>query len=274
MKLSLRVSAKWLDFLDGLTELNANDVMWQWLEVYFDTPLATRQSLWVTYTHKKYGEHTHEILFAEDSVGRVAKSHIPPEVIKIAGEWTLQIFIRQYSITDTSKYTQAGTNKVTFTVADGLPLDADDAPVNNETIASLYEKAKQIIEGSGIDNVTIENNMLTITLTDGRVIEAGNVKGEQGDDYILTDTDKTDIATEAASLIKESSQLLTYFEGSRAEYETAYASGAITVGSLVVITDITDEDTSGGSGDNTNPDITTAILGKAILGQMILGKGD
>jgi hypothetical protein len=41
-----------------------------------------------------------------------------------------------------------------------------------------------------------------------------------------------------------------------------------------VITDITDEDTSGGSGDNTNPDITTAILGKAILGQMILGKGD
>jgi hypothetical protein len=70
------------------------------------------------------------------------------------------------------------------------------------------------------------------------------------------------------------SKLPILFEGSRAEYETAYASGAISVGSLVVITDITDEDTSGGSGDNTNPDITTAILGKAILGQMILGKGD
>lgn len=158
MKLSLRVSAKWLDFLDGLTELNANDVMWQWLEVYLDTPLATRQSLWVTYTHKKYGEHTHEILFAEDGVGRVAKSHIPPEVIKIAGEWTLQIFIRQYTITDTSKYTQAGTNKVTFTVADGLPLDADDAPVNNETIASLYVAAKALI---GAASAPFELNVLS-----------------------------------------------------------------------------------------------------------------
>ena len=146
MKLSLKVKAKWLDFLDGLTELNANDVMWQWMEIYLDQPLTVRESLWVKYTHKKYGEHTHEILFEEDGTKKLAKAYIPPEVIKIPGEWSFQAFIRQYSTTDTTKYTQSATNIVTFTVANGLPLDGNDAPVSNATVAALYESAKLIIE--------------------------------------------------------------------------------------------------------------------------------
>lgn len=148
MKLSLKVSTKWLDFLDGLTELNANDVMWKWMEIYLDTPLSARQSLWVKYTHKKYGEHSHEIMFAEDGTNKLAKAYIPSEVIRIPGEWSFQAFIRQYSITDATKYTQAATNIVTFTVANGLPLDADGAPVTNATIASLYEMAKSRITSS------------------------------------------------------------------------------------------------------------------------------
>ena len=42
MKLSLRVGAKLLDFLDGITTVNANDVMWQWMEIYLDTLLSVR----------------------------------------------------------------------------------------------------------------------------------------------------------------------------------------------------------------------------------------
>lgn len=163
MKLSLQVSKKWIDFLDGLTTLNANDVMWQWLEVYLDRPLTIQQSLWVTYTNAKFGEHTHEVLFAEDGTNKYAKMHIPPEVIKIAGEWQIQLFIRQYSITDPSKYTQVATNKPTFTVADGLPLDEDGTPVNNETIASLYEKAKNIINTIQSNNVIFQK---TVSATD------------------------------------------------------------------------------------------------------------
>ena len=149
MKLSLKVNEKWLDFLDGLTEVNANDVMWQWMEIYLDKALPVRQSLWVTYTHKKYGEHTHEIMFSEDGAGKLAKAYIPPEVIRIPGEWSFQAFIRQYNTIDPTKYIQSATNKVTFTVASGLPLDGEGAPVTNATIGALYEEAKQLIQSGG-----------------------------------------------------------------------------------------------------------------------------
>ena len=145
MKLSLKVSNKWLDFLDGITELNANDVMWQWMEIYLDQPLAVRQSLWVKYTNKKYGEHTHEILFSEDGSGTLARAYIPPGVIKIPGKWSFQAFIRQYSVTNPTQYIESSSNVVTFTVATGLPLDEEGAPVTNATIGSLYEQAKSKI---------------------------------------------------------------------------------------------------------------------------------
>jgi hypothetical protein len=160
VKLSLKVNEKWLDFLDGLTEVNANDVMWQWMEIYLDKALSVRQSLWVTYTHKKYGEHTHEIMFSEDGANKLAKAYIPPEVIRIPGEWSFQAFIRQYNTIDPTKYMQSATNKVTFTVASGLPLDGDGAPVTNATIGALYEEAKAIIEqgaGKSAYEIAVEN---------------------------------------------------------------------------------------------------------------------
>lgn len=160
MKLSLKVNEKWLDFLDGITSINANDVMWQWMEIYLDKALSVRQSLWVTYTHKKYGEHTHEIMFAEDGANKLAKAYIPPEVIRIPGEWSFQAFIRQYNTIDPTKYMQSATNKVTFTVASGLPLDGEGAPVTNATIGALYEEAKAIIEqgaGKSAYEIAVEN---------------------------------------------------------------------------------------------------------------------
>lgn len=143
MKLSLRVGAKLLDFLEGITTINANDVMCQWMEIYLDTPLSARQSLWVSYANKKYGEHSHEILSVEDADRKIAKAYIPAEVIRLSGEWSFQAFIRQYSITAPTKYTQASTNVITFTVSNGLPLDSDDSPVTDATIAALYETAKR-----------------------------------------------------------------------------------------------------------------------------------
>ena len=149
MKLSLRVSEKQLDFLDGITSINANDVMWQKLEVYLDKQLSTKESLWITYKHTKFGEHSHEILFAEDGTGKLATADIPEEVIRIAGSWSAQVFIRQYSITDPTKYTQGASNKIFFTVEDGLPLDGAGNPVNNATIGALYEEAKMLLQSSG-----------------------------------------------------------------------------------------------------------------------------
>ena len=160
MKRSLKVSTKWLDFLDGLTELNANDLMWHWMEIYLDTPLSARQSLWVKYTHKKYGEHTHEIMFAEDGTKKLARAYIPPEVIRIPGEWSFQAFIRQYSITDSTKYTQTATNEITFTVASGLPLDGDGAPVTNATIGALYEFVKSMIKISAYELEVLSTDTL------------------------------------------------------------------------------------------------------------------
>lgn len=194
MKLSLKVNEKWLDFLDGLTEVNANDVMWQWMEIYLDKALSVRQSLWVTYTHKKYGEHTHEIMFAEDGTNKLAKDYIPPEVIRIPGEWSFQAFIRQYNTIDPTKYMQSATNKVTFTVASGLPLDGDGAPVTNATIGALYEEAKAIIEqgaGKSAYEIAVENGFEGSEEEWLELLKGGGADGlttrqdENGDNYLF-----------------------------------------------------------------------------------------
>lgn len=159
MKLSFDTKNKHIDFLDGLTTINANDVMWQWLEVYLDEPLTTQQSLWVSYSHPQYGEHTHEILF-EEKRGKFAKAYIPDAVIRIPGEWVLQLFVRQYSILAITSYTQFASNKTAFVVENGLPLDEKGAPVTNATVGALYAQAKQIIESTDINNASYEKEVL------------------------------------------------------------------------------------------------------------------
>ena len=57
------------------------------------------------------------------------------------------------------------------------------------------------------------------------------------------------------------------FIGTYAEYEIAYAAGAIALGALVVITD----DQTSSDEDEDASSSTSAVLGVAVLGKMILG---
>jgi hypothetical protein len=57
----------------------------------------------------------------------------------------------------------------------------------------------------------------------------------------------------------------TTWVGTRAEYTEAYAAGNIPVGTIVVITDESDDD------DTENAGATSAILGQGVLGYLILG---
>lgn len=57
----------------------------------------------------------------------------------------------------------------------------------------------------------------------------------------------------------------TTFVGTRAEYNAAYAANKVPVGTIVVLTDETDDEELTGSA-------TSSILGVGVLGQLILGK--
>lgn len=97
------------------------------------------------------------------------------------------------------------------------------------------------INGCNVMDSTARDNHNVLVQEINETIEAINESFEQLDD-------------------KYAPKKSTYFEGTRAEYETAYAAGLISIGSFVVITDEDGMDAS-----------TSSILGEAILGQMILG---
>lgn len=139
MKIKLK-NNKSITFLDGTGEINTNDVMRQLMEVELETPLATGESLWIVYAASEFA-YTGEILFQEDVSGY--KMLIPEEVLKMSGEWSMQLFVRLYSTTDPTKYiTQFSSDIASFTVQDGLPTE-NGLSVNSATVGNLWNEAKK-----------------------------------------------------------------------------------------------------------------------------------
>ena len=68
---------------------------------------------------------------------------IPEGVLKVPGEWRMQLFVRLYSTTDPTKYiTQLSSDIALFTVQDGLPVE-DGQPINSATIGNLWNETKK-----------------------------------------------------------------------------------------------------------------------------------
>lgn len=131
---------KSIAFLDGSGEINTNDVMRQVLEVEPETPLVTGESLWIVYAASEF-TYTGEILFQEEA--GIYKMPIPEGVLKVPGEWRMQLFVRLYSTTDPTKYiTQLSSDIALFTVQDGLPVE-DGQPINSATIGNLWNETKK-----------------------------------------------------------------------------------------------------------------------------------
>ena len=162
---------KSIAFLDGSGEINTNDVMRQVLEVEPETPLVTGESLWIVYAASEF-TYTGEILFQEEA--GIYKMPIPEGVLKVPGEWHMQLFVRLYSTTDPTKYiTQLSSDIALFTVQEGLPVE-DGQPINSATIGNLWNETKKNAETAlnsaeraeaaydRLINVDLPNNYVTV----------------------------------------------------------------------------------------------------------------
>ena len=162
---------KSIAFLDGSGGVNTNDVMRQVLEVEPETPLVTGESLWIVYAASEF-TYTGEILFQEEA--GIYKMPIPEGVLKVPGEWRMQLFVRLYSTTDPTKYiTQLSSDIALFTVQEGLPVE-DGQPINSATIGNLWNETKKNAETAlnsaeraeaaydRLINVDLPNNYVTV----------------------------------------------------------------------------------------------------------------
>lgn len=91
--------------------------------------------------------------------------------------------------TDTYTITFSDGSKYDFTVRNGADgadgIGIEDAEVNSdgELVLILTDESTinvGTVAGVGISDISLENYELTITLTDGRVLELGNIRGEEG----------------------------------------------------------------------------------------------
>jgi hypothetical protein len=134
---------KTIEFLSGLDELSGNADMKQTLQVELDVPLNTaRESLWVKF-EQGFVTISHEILF-----NYAYTAIIPEEVIRSPGEWTMQLFVREYDFVSGSYITKATSQKATFTMPESMQLE-DGTLVTNATVANLYAGQAQLGERTG-----------------------------------------------------------------------------------------------------------------------------
>lgn len=134
---------KSIEFLSGLDELSGNADMKQTIQVELDVPLNTaRESLWVKF-EQGFVTISHEILF-----NYAYTAIIPEEVIRSPGEWTMQLFVREYDFISGSYITKATSQKATFTMPESMQLE-DGTLVTNATVANLYAGQAQLDERTG-----------------------------------------------------------------------------------------------------------------------------
>ena len=63
-------------------------------------------------------------------------------------------------------------------------------------------------DGKGISSVEVNSNgELLLTYSNGEITNVGKIKGDKGDDYILTDSDKEEIANIAIGNIVDGSEV-------------------------------------------------------------------
>lgn len=138
-----------VEFVDGSGTINANDVMRQKIEVETEEGVITgNESLWVSfkYVETEVTYTTPILLSTESGEENLYSILIPQELFAYPGKWSFQLLVRLYSNIDNTKYlTQLATDPKYFNIKDGLPLE-DNAPVNEYTILSLYQSAKNAAE--------------------------------------------------------------------------------------------------------------------------------
>lgn len=142
MKVLLKSDGKTVLFLSGSTTLNANDEMWQALDVEVETPLIDgKESLWVTFQHADENSFlTNEIMLEKRDDGHY-RTLIPDGVIAVPGEWQFQLYQRTYDVVTETWACRIAADVCFFTVEDGLPISSG-TKVNTETIGALYAAAK------------------------------------------------------------------------------------------------------------------------------------
>lgn len=198
MKIRLKAD-KNIAFLDGSGTINANDVMRQVLEVEPESGVIARgERLWVVYQCSQ-DIYTGEILINEET--GVFRSMIPQEILRLPGEWNLQLFVRLYSRVDDKRYiTQYASNVKSFTVQSGLTLE-DGMPVTGETVDAMYKNAENAVknaqsaaeEAKGlVEQAQTSVTNITNIINNAKVGFEYDEENEELTLKVLTETDSTE----------------------------------------------------------------------------------
>ena len=128
--------------------LNANDVMWHRLNVMFANAIRpTRHETVIAVFQDKEEDpdfiSKEQLLLGQNGV--VWSILIPPDIVKMAQPWYVQILVCLYDTTDKTKYVQKGTPFINFTVENGALL-SDGSPVTVATVKALYDKTLEHAE--------------------------------------------------------------------------------------------------------------------------------
>ena len=186
-----------LEFVDESPSINANDVMWQQLEVELVPPFTNpNQTLSVVFEKKDGTKHTHTILLNTDY--EKGTLDIPSELLQNPGEWTMQLLAKIPHPTIESIYKTKGSNEGGFVVEKGLQVDEEGNPITVanlplllNSLKSAVNKAEEAkakaeefannIEGHYIEDISITDDYgLRFELTNGETFETESVRGEQG----------------------------------------------------------------------------------------------
>ena len=143
---------KTLDFIDGVTELNENDLFYHNIKVELESSLSsTLDTLWIVFKNA-IGEITKPVLLSFDK--KYYTTSVPNEVMITPGECEIQILIRRTSTTNSSKYIiQRASFTYKITIQEGLTVEGEK--ITAYDLISLYETAKTAIDS--IVNLNFEN---------------------------------------------------------------------------------------------------------------------
>lgn len=146
MKVLLKSDGKTVLFLSGSATLNANDEMWQALDVELETPLIEgRESIWVVFQNVDEATLLTNDIMLEKSEDGHYRTQIPDGVIVVPGDWTFQLLTKTYDLVSESWLNRMAADVSLFTIEDGLPI-SNGQKVNNATIGALYAESQQAIK--------------------------------------------------------------------------------------------------------------------------------
>lgn len=199
--------------------LNANDVMWHRLNVMFANAIrpSSREAVIAVFQDKEEDPDfisKEQLLLGQNGV--VWSILIPPDIVKMAQTWYVQILVRLYDTTDKTKYVQKGTPFINFTVENGALL-SDGSPITSATVSDLYAKTLenartaesavsevQTEKSNAVSTIQTKERNALVEINEGRLLAVNKVEVAESNALISIREKKSEAINELQTKKEES----------------------------------------------------------------------